>query len=79
MTMMLAMECPPCRRALLIASGFTALVSTRVFGANGTLRVGVIGAGGRMGDLINAAENVAAAECLPLWDLSKSSRGMVLG
>jgi hypothetical protein len=38
------------RRSFIIASGMTALASTRVLGANDTLRVGVIGAGGRMGD-----------------------------
>ena len=35
------------RRNFIIASGLTALASTRVFGANETLRVGVIGAGHR--------------------------------
>ena len=36
------------RRSFLIASGLTALASTRVFGANDRLRLGVIGAGERM-------------------------------
>src|SRR5271167_4884083 len=44
------------RRTFLIAGGLTALASTRVLGANDTLRVGVIGAGGRMNDLLNAAD-----------------------
>ena len=38
----------PNRRSFLIAGGMTALASTRVLGANDTLRIGVIGAGGRM-------------------------------
>ena len=45
------------RRSFLIAGGLTALASTRVFGANDRLRIGVIGAGGRMRQLLNAAEN----------------------
>jgi len=50
------MNYPPNRRNFLIASGLTALASTRVLGANDTLRIGVIGAGGRMNDLLNAAD-----------------------
>src|SRR5262249_20071885 len=37
-------------------TGITALASTRVLGANDTFRIGVIGAGGRMNDLLNAAD-----------------------
>ena len=46
------------RRGFLIASGLTALASTRVFGANDIIRVGVIGAGGRMRSLLDAADRV---------------------
>src|SRR6267378_7486578 len=53
---MLAMSHQLDRRTFLIASGLTALASTRVLGANDTLRIGVIGAGGRMNDLLNAAD-----------------------
>lgn len=45
------------RRSFLIAGGLTALAATRAFGANEKLRVGVIGAGGRMRQLLNSAEN----------------------
>jgi predicted dehydrogenase len=45
------------RRSFLIAGGLTALASTKVFGANDKLRIGVIGAGGRMHGLLNSAEN----------------------
>ena len=45
------------RRSFLIAGSLTALASTRVFGANERLRIGVIGAGGRMRQLLNSAEN----------------------
>jgi predicted dehydrogenase len=44
------------RRSFLIASGVTALASTRVFGANDTIRVGVIGAGNRLEGLLDAAD-----------------------
>jgi predicted dehydrogenase len=44
------------RRSFLIASGLTALASTRVFGANDTIRIGVIGAGQRMRGLLEAAD-----------------------
>ena len=47
----------PNRRTFLIAGGLTALASTRVFGSNEKLRIGVIGAGGRMGGLLHSAEN----------------------
>ncbi len=53
------MKDQPNRRSFLVASGLTALASTRALGANDTLRVGVIGAGGRMGSLLNAADQVA--------------------
>jgi predicted dehydrogenase len=44
------------RRSFLIASGLTALASTRAVGANDTIRVGVIGAGGRMRNLLDSAD-----------------------
>jgi predicted dehydrogenase len=58
---MLAMSYQLNRRTFLIAGGLTALASTRVLGANDTLRVGVIGAGGRMGDLLNAADKCGSS------------------
>src|SRR6202451_1061823 len=50
------MSLKPNRRSFLIASGLTALASTRVLGANDTLRVGVIGAGGRMRTILDSAD-----------------------
>ena len=47
----------PNRRRFLIAGGLTALASTKAFGANDRLRVGVIGAGGRMGGLLGSADS----------------------
>ena len=50
----------PNRRSFIIASGLTALASTRVWGANDTLRIGVIGAGGRMKTILDCAEKTGA-------------------
>ena len=47
---------PMNRRHFVIGSGLTALASTRAFGANDRLQVGVIGAGGRMRSLLDSAE-----------------------
>src|SRR5579871_4626992 len=44
------------RRSFIIASGMTALASTRVFGANDMIRIGVIGAGSRMKGLLDSAD-----------------------
>jgi len=74
---MLVMEYPPSRRSFIIASGLTALASTRVLGANDTLRIGVIGAGGRMGDLINAGENVGGFQIAAVSDVYGPRRDAV--
>src|SRR5947208_2007548 len=47
------------RRTFLVASGLTALASARAAGANNLIRVGAIGCGGRMRDLLNAADKAA--------------------
>src|SRR3954463_16459718 len=47
----------PNRRSFLIGGGLTALASSKIFGANDRLRIGVIGAGGRMHGLLNSAES----------------------
>jgi predicted dehydrogenase len=57
------------RRSFILASGLTALASTRVLGANDTLRVGVIGAGGRMGDLLNAADRLGHYQIVAVSDV----------
>ncbi|GAC1659380.1 MAG: Gfo/Idh/MocA family oxidoreductase [Vulcanimicrobiaceae bacterium] len=63
------MQYPPNRRTFLIASGLTALASTRVLGANDTLRVGVIGAGGRMGSLLSAADKAGPYQIVAVSDV----------
>jgi predicted dehydrogenase len=49
------------RRNFMVASGMTALASTRVFGANDTIRLGVIGSGERMRGLLNSADKTGVA------------------
>jgi predicted dehydrogenase len=65
------------RRSFLIASGLTALASTRVLGANDTLRIGVIGAGGRMRDLLDAADKVAPYQIAAVSDVYTPHRDAV--
>jgi len=57
------------RRSFIIAGGLTALASTRVLGANDTVRVGVIGAGGRMGALLSAAEKAGNHQIVAVSDV----------
>jgi predicted dehydrogenase len=57
------------RRSFIIASGFTALASTRVFGANDTIRIGVIGAGNRMGGLLDAADKAGLYQIVAASDV----------
>jgi predicted dehydrogenase len=56
------------RRSFLVATGLTALASTRVFGANDTLRLGIIGAGQRMKGLLDAADKVAPYQIVAVSD-----------
>jgi len=66
---MVGMSNQPNRRSFLIASGLTALASTRVLGANDTIRVGVIGAGGRMGSLLTAADQAGSYQIAAVSDV----------
>jgi predicted dehydrogenase len=65
------------RRNFLIATGMTALASTRVFGANDTLRIGVIGAGHRMRDLLDAADKVGSYQIVAVSDVYGPNRDAV--
>src|SRR5436305_9580504 len=65
------------RRTFLIAGGLTALASTRVLGANDTLRVGVIGTGGRMNDLLNAADRVGNYQVVAACDVYAPRRDTI--
>jgi predicted dehydrogenase len=57
------------RRSFIIGSGLTALASTKAFGAGNNLRVGVIGAGGRMRNLLDAADNLGSYEIVAVSDV----------
>ena len=66
------------RRSFLIASGLTALASTRVMGANDKLRIGVIGAGRRMEGLLDAADKAGAYEIAAVSDVYGPYRDAIL-
>jgi predicted dehydrogenase len=74
---MLVMQHQLDRRSFLIAGGLTALASTRVLGASDTLRVGVIGAGGRMNDLLNAADKAGNYQIAAVSDVYGPRRDAV--
>jgi predicted dehydrogenase len=57
------------RRSFVLGSGLTALASTRVFGANDTIRIGVIGAGRRMKGLLDAADKVGPYQIVAVCDV----------
>ena len=65
------------RRSFIIASGLTALASTRALGANNTIRVGVIGAGGRMRGLLDAADKAGSYEIVAVSDVYGPHRDVV--
>jgi len=65
------------RRSFLIAGSLTALASSRAFGANDKLRLGIIGAGGRMRSLIDAAEKSAPCEIVAVSDVYAPRRDAV--
>jgi predicted dehydrogenase len=65
------------RRHFIVASGLTALASTRVFGANDTLRVGVIGAGQRMKGLLDAADKAGVYQIVAVSDVYGPHRDAV--
>jgi predicted dehydrogenase len=58
----------PNRRNFIIGSGLT-LASAKSFGASDTLRIGVIGAGGRMRNLLDAADTVGSYEIAAVSDV----------
>ena len=65
------------RRSFLIASGLTALASTRVFGANDTVRIGVIGAGHRMKGLLDASDKVGPYQIVAVSDVYAPNRDAI--
>jgi predicted dehydrogenase len=74
------MEVPdmaPTRRTFLVASGLTALASTRAFGANETIRLGIIGAGQRMKGLLDSADKVGPYQIAAVSDVYGPHRDAV--
>jgi predicted dehydrogenase len=65
------------RRSFLIGTGLTALASTRVLGANDTIRLGVIGAGGRMRNLLDAADKLGPYQIVAVSDVYGPRRDAV--
>ena len=63
------MSYKPDRRSFIIGGGLTALASTKAFAANDKLRLGVIGAGGRMRALLDAADAAAPCEIVAISDV----------
>ncbi len=66
------------RRGFMIASGLSALASTRVFGANDTVRIGVIGAGRRMKGLLDAADKAGTYQIVAVSDVYGPSRDAIV-
>ncbi|HTW32421.1 MAG TPA: Gfo/Idh/MocA family oxidoreductase, partial [Candidatus Sulfotelmatobacter sp.] len=66
------------RRTFIVATGVTALASTRVFGANDTLRIGVIGAGGRMQGLLDAADAAGGYQIVAVSDVYGPHRDAIV-
>jgi predicted dehydrogenase len=65
------------RRSFLIAGSLTALASSRAFGANNTIRIGVIGAGSRMGGLLNSADKAGPYQIVAVSDVYAPHRDAV--
>src|SRR5436305_11816486 len=57
------------RRSFLIGTGLTALASTRVFGANDTIRIGLIGAGERGKYLLDCADKAGPCQIVAVSDV----------
>lgn len=65
------------RRTFIVAGGMTALASSRVWGANNTIRIGVIGAGGRMEGLLESAEKAGPHQIVAVSDVYGPHRDRV--
>jgi len=74
---MLAMSNQLNRRSFIVTTGLTALAATRVLGANDTIRLGAIGTGGRMNDLLNAADKVGGYQLVATSDVYGPRRDAV--
>jgi predicted dehydrogenase len=71
------MSYKPNRRSFLIGGGLTALAATRVLGANDSIQVGVIGAGGRMQFLLDCVDKVGPYQIVAVSDVYAPRRDAV--
>jgi predicted dehydrogenase len=65
------------RRTFLVASGLTAIASTRAFGANDAIRLGIIGAGERGRYLLDAADKAGLYQVVAVSDVYGPNRDLV--
>jgi predicted dehydrogenase len=65
------------RRTFLLASGLTALAASRVAGANDSVRMGAIGCGGRMKNLLDAADELGGYELVAGCDVYEPRRDRI--
>ncbi len=62
------------RRSFLVASGLTALAATRAVGANDSIRLGAIGCGGRMRNILDSADTNGGFELVAGCDVYEPHR-----
>ncbi len=65
------------RRKFLVASGLTAIGAARAAGASDLIRVGAIGCGGRMRDLLNAADQAGGYDLVAGCDVYGPRRDQI--
>jgi predicted dehydrogenase len=65
------------RRSFLIAGGISALAASRALGANDSIRVGAIGCGGRMRDILSAGDQAGGFELAAGCDVYEPRRDEV--
>jgi predicted dehydrogenase len=62
------------RRTFLVASGLTAVSAARAAGSNDAIRIGLIGCGGRLGNLIDCADRVGSFDIQAACDVYEPRR-----
>src|SRR5712692_8568265 len=62
------------RKFLMAGAALTALSRGRILGANGRVRIGVIGTGGRMRELMNALAKSGGNEIVAVCDVYEPRR-----
>ena len=62
------------RRSFLVATGLTALAASKAVGANDIIRLGVIGYGGRMHNILDSADKNGGFELVAGCDVYEPRR-----